>query len=360
MCFVKHQILQHFDISSFQQQLLEWYEEEKRDLPWRRSANPYHVWVSEIMLQQTRVDTVIPYFERFITLFPTVHDLAEADEQTVLKLWEGLGYYSRARNLHHAAKKVVREYGGIVPKNVQDFGSLKGVGPYTRGAVMSIAYGLPEPAVDGNVMRVLSRVLMIEENISEHRVKKEFEELTRELVPKEDPSSFNQGLMELGALVCTPKQPTCLLCPVESLCRGYAHGMERELPIKGKKKKQRTIHYAALLIEHEGKFVIEQRPPSGLLASLWQFPMIPLDEMPIEDGIMWLQAEYGLDVSVGKKAGTLKHVFSHIIWEITIYHATMKQLTDDERIKNVYTDELPEYPFPVSHLKMFPYIQGEQ
>lgn len=359
MCSVKHHILQHFDISSFQQRLLQWYEEEKRDLPWRRSVNPYHVWVSEIMLQQTRVDTVIPYFERFITSFPTVQDLAGADEQTVLKLWEGLGYYSRARNLHHAAKEVVREYGSIVPKDVQAFGSLKGVGPYTRGAVMSIAYGLPEPAVDGNVMRVLSRVLCMEENISEHRVKKQFGELTRELVPAEDPSSFNQGLMELGALVCTPKQPTCLLCPVQSLCRGFSHGMEHVLPIKGKKAKQRTIQYAALLINDNGHYVIEQRPSTGLLASLWQFPMIPLDEMPIEDGLVWLQAEYGLDITIGKKAGTLKHVFSHIIWDITIYHATMKDFTEDERIQIVHPDDFDQYPFPVSHLNMLPHIHEE-
>lgn len=349
-------ILQHFDIPSFQQTLMDWYEAEKRDLPWRRSNNPYYIWISEIMLQQTRVDTVIPYFKHFITLFPTIHDLADADEQVVLKAWEGLGYYSRARNLHHAAKTVVQQYDGIVPKDPELFGALKGVGPYTRGAVMSIAYGFAEPAVDANVMRVLSRVLRIEENISEHRVKKEFEDVTRALVPYEDPSSFNQGVMELGALICTPKEPLCIFCPVQSSCRAYAHGVERDLPVKGKKKKQRVIHYAALLIEYEGAYVIEQRPPAGLLANLWQFPMIPLDEMPLEDGISWMHVEYGMDLTLGEKVGTRKHVFSHIIWEITIYRATMEQSTTDERLEIVDPEAFELYPFSVSHLKMIPYI----
>lgn len=353
---MKQQNLQHFDIPSFQNGILTWYENEKRDLPWRRSINPYYIWVSEIMLQQTRVDTVIPFFEHFITLFPTIQDLATADEQLVLKAWEGLGYYSRARNLHHAAKEVVEKYNGIVPKDPKVFGTLKGVGPYTRGAVMSIAYGFPEPAVDANVMRVLSRILRIEENISEHRVKNEFETITRELVPQEDPSSFNQGLMELGALICTPKEPMCMFCPVQSLCRAYEDGVQEQLPIKGKKKKQRVITYAALLIEYEGKYVIEQRPQTGLLANLWQFPMIPLDEMSLEDGVLWLSSEYGMELTIGKEVGTLKHVFSHIIWEITIYKAKMSTHSKDERIEIVHPDAFDLYPFPVSHLKMIPYI----
>lgn len=353
---MKQHILQHFDISSFQENILSWYEGEKRDLPWRRSGNPYYIWVSEIMLQQTRVDTVIPFFENFITLFPTIYDLAEADEQNVLKAWEGLGYYSRARNLHHAAKEVIKKHDGVVPNDPEAFGALKGVGPYTRGAVMSIAYGLPEPAVDANVMRVLSRILRIEENISEHRVKNEFEHITRQLVPHEDPSSFNQGLMELGALICTPKEPMCIFCPVASSCRAYEAGVQEQLPVKGKKKKQRTITYAAILIEYEGKYVIEKRPPTGLLANLWQFPMIPLDEMPLEDGVDWLASEYGIRLTIGKQVGNLKHIFSHIIWEVTIYKATMETIPTDERIEVVHPDAFDVYPFPVPHLKMISYI----
>lgn len=353
---MKQQILQFFDISLFRENILSWYEGEKRDLPWRQSNNPYYIWVSEIMLQQTRVDTVIPFFDNFIYLFPTIEDLAEADEQHVLKAWEGLGYYSRARNLHHAAKEVVEKHNGVVPKDPQVFETLKGVGPYTRGAVMSIAYGFPEPAVDANVMRVLSRVLLIEENISEHRVRNAFEHITRELVPAQDPSSFNQGLMELGALVCTPKKPLCIFCPVQSSCRAYEAGAQEELPVKGKKKKQRTIEYAAILIEYEGKYVIEKRPDTGLLANMWQFPMIPLDEMPVEDGIDWLASEYGIEFSIGEKVGTLRHVFSHIIWEITIYKATLIKSLKDERIEIVHPDAFELYPFSVSHLKMFPYI----
>lgn len=354
---MKQHILQYFDIPSFQNNLLDWYEDEKRDLPWRQSKNPYYIWVSEIMLQQTRVDTVIPYFKNFITLFPTIQELAAADEQEVLKAWEGLGYYSRARNLHHAAKEVVHSFNGKIPNDPEQFSKLKGVGPYTKGAVMSIAFGLPEPAVDANVMRVLSRVLRIEENISEHRVKRDFEDITRTLVPVDDASSFNQGLMELGALICTPREPICMFCPIQSQCRAYEDGVQNELPIKGKKKKQRHIAYAALLLECNGEYVIQQRPDSGLLANLWQFPMIPLDEMTLEDGLTWLSSEYGVHVDLDKEVGTLKHVFSHIIWNLTIYKGTITDQERDPRLEFVHPDAFDLYPFPVSHLKMIPYIE---
>src|SRR5699024_4148940 len=238
-CLVKQHILQSFDILSFQNKLLDWYEDKKRDLPSRQPSNPYYIWISEVMLQQTRVDTVIPNFENFITLFTTFQELVAAYEQEVLKAWEGLGYYSRARNLHHAAKEVVHSFNGVIPNDPEQFGQLKGVGPYTRGAVMSIAFCLPEPAVDANVMRVLSRVLRMEENISEQCVKKEFDTIMRVIVLADVPSSFNQGLMELGALICTSKEPMCMFCPVKSQCRAYEAGIQNELPIHGKKKRQR-------------------------------------------------------------------------------------------------------------------------
>jgi len=198
--------------------LVNWYLEEKRDLPWRKTNDPYKIWVSEVMLQQTKVETVIPYYERFIKKYPSLEALASAEEEELLKQWEGLGYYSRARNLQAGVREVVEAYNSQVPTSREEISKLKGVGPYTAGAVLSIAYGVPEHAVDGNVMRVLSRILLIEEDIAKPKTKKIFERAVMELIDKEDPSSFNQGLMELGAVICTPTKPKCLLCPVREYC----------------------------------------------------------------------------------------------------------------------------------------------
>ncbi|WP_069188328.1 A/G-specific adenine glycosylase, partial [Paenibacillus sp. GM2] len=223
----------------FSKELLGWYETAKRDLPWRRHRNPYYIWVSEIMLQQTRVDTVIPYFQRFIERFPTIQALAEAPEEEVLKCWEGLGYYSRARNLQAAARQVMERHDGIVPDNKKDVSALKGVGPYTSGAILSIAYNQPEPAVDGNVMRVLSRYFLIEEDIMKIGTRTLMEDLATELIPPGRAGDFNQALMELGALICTPKSPQCLICPVMVHCAGRLEGAEDRLPVKSKAKPPR-------------------------------------------------------------------------------------------------------------------------
>lgn len=350
--------LQFFNTSGFQQDLLDWYFVFKRDLPWRMDQDPYKVWVSEIMLQQTKVDTVIPYFYRFMEKFPTVYKLADADPQDVLKAWEGLGYYSRARNLQNAVREVVDTYGGEIPANPDELGSLKGVGPYTKGAILSIAYNQPEPAVDGNVMRVISRILKIEDDIAQQKTKKLVESYVRELISEDDPASFNQAIMELGALVCTPKSPACLLCPVQEYCLAFAEGIEEDLPVKSKAKKQKTIPYVSLLIKNENsEYVIEKRAEKGLLAGLWQFPMVPISEIGWDHVENWVLSEYGLEIKLNEKKGELKHVFSHIIWELEIYEAeTLQQYTTDERLCFVNKEGLQSYPFPVSHQKMMKYI----
>lgn len=352
--------LRNFDIYAFQHDLISWYLKHKRELPWRMTKDPYKIWVSEIMLQQTKVDTVIPYFQHFIKKYPTPQALAKADEQEVLKAWEGLGYYSRARNLQNAVREVVASYGGEVPNDPDALDTLKGVGPYTKGAILSIAYNQPEPAVDGNVMRVLSRVLHIEEDIAKPATKKLFEKYVTELISPEDPSSFNQGIMDLGATICTPKSPACLLCPVQEHCRAFAEGLEEELPVKTKGKKQKTVPYAALLIKNEqDQYVIEKRPEDGLLANLWQFPMVPIDEIGFDHITNWLYAEYGIPIQLGEQAGSLKHVFSHLIWQIDIYYAWTGQTeTADNRIQFVDQEDLVLYPFPVSHQKMLPYTES--
>lgn len=358
------EILQNFDATAFRQQLIEWYEINKRILPWRENQDPYRIWVSEVMLQQTQVDTVIPYFQNFMEKFPTVYHLAEAEEQEVLKAWEGLGYYSRARNLHFAVKEVVEKYDGRVPREKKELLSLKGIGPYTCGAIRSIAFDEAEAAVDGNVMRVISRILKIEDNTSLQKVRKQFEEYVAELISHENPSSFNQGLMELGALICSPKSPKCHECPVQNLCRAHQLGVEEQLPIKAKPKKQKELAYVSLLIRNEeGEILIEQRPNEGLLANLWQFMMVPIDEVGLDHLKNWVYSEYGVKIEIedAKPVGSIKHIFSHIIWEIDVYRAITKDdFIDDQRLKFVQQDELVDYPFPVSHLNMMKFLAGEE
>lgn len=351
---MKANVLQDFDILGFQEHLIQWYTANKRDLPWRQSQDPYKIWVSEIMLQQTRVDTVIPYFNRFINKYPTIFDLANADSQDVLKQWEGLGYYSRARNLQHAVREVVATYDGKVPNTPKELGSLKGIGPYTRGAILSIAFNQPEPAVDGNVMRVISRVLQIDDNTSEQKVRKEFEMYVRELISEEDPSSFNQGIMELGALICTPKTPQCLTCPIQQYCKAYENGVVDQLPIRAKPKKQKELQFFVLLIKNEkNEYVIEQRPSTGLLADLWQFPMISVNDIDSDEIEEWIHHHYGVEIDLHEKRGELKHVFTHIIWNLEIYLAKTTHVKSHSKDWTfVHKRDLRAYPFPVSHLNM--------
>ncbi|MGM7724153.1 A/G-specific adenine glycosylase [Metabacillus sp. Hm71] len=359
--------LQSFPILEFQQDLISWYLAEKRDLPWRKDQDPYKVWVSEIMLQQTRVDTVIPYFTSFIEKFPSIEALADANEEEVLKAWEGLGYYSRVRNLQAAVKEVKESYGGVVPNSPTEISKLKGVGPYTKGAILSIAYNIPEPAVDGNVMRVLSRILSIWEDIAKPKTRKVFEEATYELISKEDPSSFNQALMELGALICTPTSPSCLLCPVQEHCAAFEEGVQAELPVKSKKKKPKPKQMAAaVLYDSNGNLYIHKRPATGLLANLWEYPNTEIDvslgKTYREQLSDYLMNEYHVMVELSELAGTVEHVFSHIIWNISIFIGEVKNTPNDNLVA-VSAEELNKYAFPVSHqkiLQIYKQINGAQ
>ncbi|MFQ7057035.1 MAG: A/G-specific adenine glycosylase [Turicibacter sanguinis] len=241
--------IEHLNIEQFQKDLIDWYYIVKRDLPWRINRDPYRILVSEIMLQQTQVVTVIPYYERFMKLFPTTKELAEADEQTLLKAWEGLGYYSRARNLQESAK-MIEAMGGF-PTTHEEILKLKGVGPYTAGAVSSIAFGIPAPAVDGNVFRVMSRVCCIFEDIAKPKTRKVFESVVTDVISHEDPSAFNQGLMELGATICTPKSPKCLECPVQKHCQAFKQGIDDLLPVKTKANAQVKTKLVVAIVENQ-------------------------------------------------------------------------------------------------------------
>ncbi|XJZ27927.1 A/G-specific adenine glycosylase [Bacillota bacterium Lsc_1132] len=349
--------IEKINISSFQNDLIQWFKEEQRDLPWRKDRDPYKVWVSEIMLQQTRVDTVIPYFNRFMAQFPTLDDLANAKEDQVLKAWEGLGYYSRVRNLHSAVKEVQEKYQSVVPNAQKEISALKGVGSYTAGAILSIAYGIPEPAVDGNVMRVLSRILLIWEDIAKPSSRKIFEKAVRQLIAHEDPSSFNQALMELGALICTPSSPSCLLCPVREHCLGFHEGAANELPVKSKKTKQRVVQLAAMLLKNEdGEFVIHKRSKKGLLANLWEFPTVEInlkDQNERKQMASLFLDTYGMMFEREKMIGKIEHVFSHLIWNMNVYTGKLiGSLPENDDWKLVSLKEMDTYTFPVPYQKM--------
>lgn len=351
------QHLENYPVSDFQQNLIEWFQAEQRILPWRESKDPYRIWVSEIMLQQTKVDTVIPFYLNFLEKFPTPKALAEAEEDEVLKAWEGLGYYSRARNLQTAVKEVQEVYGGKVPNDPEKIKKLKGVGPYTTGAISSIAFGIPEPAVDGNVMRVMSRVLWITEDIARPATRKTFEAAIREVISHEDPSSFNQGLMELGALICTPTKPKCLLCPVREQCVAFENGVQEELPVKSKKSSTKSKKYTTLVIQREDeKYLVEKRPATGLLAGLYQFPMI--EQLKATDArATYIQAEvereYGLAIQVESDIFTeVHHIFSHLKWDLEVRKAKTTTLKTPENMVWLTAEELHQFAFPVPHQKI--------
>lgn len=350
--------LDQFAIEAFQEDLIDWFKTEQRSLPWRENQDPYRVWVSEIMLQQTRVDTVIPYFNRFIELFPSIEALAVADDEKVLKAWEGLGYYSRVRNLHSAVKEVQEQYNGQVPNTPKEISKLKGVGPYTAGAILSIAYGVPEPAVDGNVMRVLSRILLISEDIAKPSSRKIFETAVRKLISQDNPSFFNQALMELGALICTPTSPSCLLCPVREHCQAFNDGVQEELPVKTKKKKQRLVSLvAAVLTSEDGRFLIHKRPNQGLLANLWEFPNVETHlsfKSNKQHFQKFMDEQFGVDVTLNEHIGQIDHVFTHLEWNIQVYQGQVHSEVDETTHLKLVTDEqLKDYAFPVSHQKMY-------
>ncbi len=296
----------------FSQKMLRWYDENRRILPWRETPSPYRTWISEVMLQQTRVEAGIAYFERFTEALPDVAALAAADEQSLLKLWEGLGYYSRARNLKKAAGILMEEYGGELPADYEALKKLPGLGEYSAGAIASIAFGIRVPAVDGNVLRVTARVLADDRNIEETPVKKAMRELVIESLPYERVGDYNQSLMELGALICLPNgRPLCESCPVAGLCLSREKALWETLPVRRKKPSRRVEEKTVLLLYREGKILLRQRPPKGLLASLWEFPALPEKKSREE-----VAALCGVSPEDCLPLGAAAHIFSHKEWHM--------------------------------------------
>jgi len=303
--------------------LLSWYRKARRDLPWRRSRDPYQIWVSETMLQQTRVETVIPYYERFLARFPDLHSLATADTDDVLGEWAGLGYYGRARNLQTAARQVVEEWGGEMPDDVEGLRSLKGVGRYTAGAVASIAFDRPAPVVDGNVARVLTRLLEIREDVRSAPVMRRLWEEAEALARGRSPGDLNQALMELGATVCTPRSPLCQACPIATHCRARESGDPEAIPVKRPRAKPKRLEAAAAFLERRGKALAVRRPPRGLLGGLWELPGGELrdQENPEEGLARSIRERVGLTLSGTEELGTVRHVFSHRVLHLHVYRA---------------------------------------
>ena len=312
-----------FPFDKIAKPLLTWFRARARSLPWRDDPQPYYVWVSEIMLQQTRVAAVMPYFSRFIAALPDVGALAAVDDGALMKLWEGLGYYSRARNMKKAAALIMKKHGGVIPRDFEALLSLPGVGRYTAGAIASIAYGERVPAVDGNVLRVVSRLTASHDDILRDATKRAVENALAEIMPK-DAGQFNQAMMELGALVCLPRVARCEECPLASLCRAYAEGLENELPVKAAKKERRVEPRTVLLIERDGKFAIAKRPKRGLLADLWEFPNLSGEKK--RGDILALCKNAGLSPKSVRRMKSARHMFTHIEWPLTGWHI---RLTDD-------------------------------
>lgn len=316
--------------------LLKWYDYNARILPWRSDPTPYHVWISEIMLQQTRVEAVKRYYDRWIDELPTVESLAEVSEEKLMKLWEGLGYYNRARNLKAAATAIMEKYDGDLPGDYEELLSLKGIGEYTAGAIASIAFGLPEPAVDGNVLRVFSRLLAEEREIGKMAVKKALTREVRRVLPAERAGDFNQALMDLGATICLPNgEPLCDSCPWESICQAHKMQRETEFPVKAKKKPRRIEKRAIFLIEGkdeqgEDKILLHKRPSKGLLSGLWEFPNEE-GSYTLEKAREQMKAWKIPDCQQEniEALGEGKHIFSHVEWHMTGYHIRLKEIGKD-------------------------------
>jgi A/G-specific adenine glycosylase len=308
-------------VTSLRAKLLAWYDANKRDLPWRRSRDPYAIWISETMLQQTRVETVIPYYARFLERFPDVEALASADRDDVLQHWAGLGYYSRARNLHDAARSVVDDFAGELPRDADALKSLPGIGRYTAGAVASIAFDRPEAIVDGNVARVLARVLGIREDIGDNAVKEFIWQEAAAIAQGERPGDLNQALMELGATCCTPRTPDCDVCPWRASCNGRRVGDAATLPIKAKKKKPRPIFATAAWLPRNDKILAVRRPEKGLLASMWELPggELAAGADPAAEVAGILSQNIGLSPVGLEGVGEVEHIFTHLRLRLHVF-----------------------------------------
>ncbi|HAG80107.1 MAG TPA: A/G-specific adenine glycosylase, partial [Cyanobacteria bacterium UBA12227] len=351
-------------IEAQRRSLLDWYANAGRDLPWRHSSDPYQIWVSEIMLQQTQVKTVIPYYQRWLEKFPTIETLASAELQEVLKVWEGLGYYSRARNLHKAAQKIIQDHGGIFPTRIDNVLALPGIGRTTAGGILSAAFNQPVAILDGNVKRVLTRLMALP--IPPTKATKQLWQLSETLLDPEHPRVFNQALMDLGATVCTPKHPNCPSCPWKSDCQAYNLGVASQLPMREMSAPlpHKTIG-VGVIWNDQGQILIDRRRAEGLLGGLWEFPggKIELDET-VEDCIKReIQEELAIEIEVGDHLITIDHAYSHFRVTLTVHHCRyltgIPQPIECDEIRWVTLDEIDQFPFPKANSQVIAALRQE-
>ncbi len=329
--------------------LLEWFRGNARALPWREDATPYRVWVSEIMLQQTRVEAVKPYFERFVDALPSIQDLAECEEDKLLKLWEGLGYYNRARNMQATARTVTEEYGGELPADHEKLLGLKGVGRYTAGAIASIAYQIPVPAVDGNVLRVVARVSADDADIMRQQTRARAEQALAKVIPKDRAGAFNQALMELGATVCLPNgAPLCAGCPWADFCEARKREIWQELPVKSKAKPRRVEEKTVFVIRDGGRVALHKRPARGLLAGMYEFPNTS-GHLTEEEALRWAKGKKLTPIRI-RELGPAKHIFSHVEWHMVGYAIRVDELAEQKNgmLFVDAADSRERYPIPAA------------
>lgn len=351
------------DVKKIRMQLVGWYLKNQRTLPWRRTQNPYHIWVSEVMLQQTQVKTVIPYFQKFIHRFPDMAHLAEACEQTVLKRWEGLGYYARARNLHRAVKIVFREYDGKIPREIKTFQKLPGVGDYIASAVLSIAFEQPHAVVDGNVKRVLARIFLVDTPVNGSDSHKVFKKIADRMLESQKPGTFNQAMMELGALVCRPKNPLCDQCPLRNMCRALSSRQVVAYPQRIPSKKIPLVHIATGVVFKNGRILITRRKSEGLLGGLWEFPggKVKKDETAEQACVREIKEEVNLVVDIESHVTRVRHAYTHFKIVMEVYRC--RYVSGRVRRKGpvahcwVQLKELEKYPFPKANHKFIPYLK---
>ena len=354
------------DIRNFQTKLLQWYESNQRPLPWRKTRNPYYIWVSEVMLQQTQVNTVVDYYHRFINAFPQIENLAQADSQSVLKLWEGLGYYSRARNLHRAAGIVVTDYGGRIPDDIERLKRLPGIGDYIAAAVLSIAFGKPYAVVDGNVKRVLSRLLLIDAPVNHTSAYKAFKSAAEELLERHRPGSYNQALMEIGALLCAPRQPKCRQCPLRGNCRAFNNAMTDDYPKRLAKRPVPLRPMVAGVVFKNDRVLITRRQPEGLLGGLWEFPggEIQTGESAPAACRRLMQRTVALDTTSGRYLTRVRHAYTHFKITLDVYCCqwVSGRVRRDGPVDHrwVKLNELDRFPFPKAQHKFIPLLLAQK
>lgn len=330
---------------NIQNNLITWYNKNHRHFPWRETANPYYIWISEIMLQQTTTEAVIPYYTRFIETFDTIDKLARASLEDVYKLWEGLGYYRRAKHIHETAQFICENFDGQFPTTYKDILNLKGIGPYTAGAICSIAYGMSTPAIDGNVLRIISRLYALKDNIALAKTQKKIAQIVSELLIGYDASAFNQGLMDLGATICRPLNPQCQNCPIVSFCKAKEIGQQKVLPISIKNIKHKELNYITGIITYQDQYLMIQNP-AGLLENLYGFIQYEL-ESPYRF-MEEFEKQYHLPLSLVSYHGQVKHVFTHRTWHIHIYHFTLSHPYNTM----YHLEDISQIPVSTAHLKV--------